>query len=121
MTANPISNHRDPTIQNLRFYTPDADVFVTTRLPGLPIKFFGEYPRLVVHDVGDRVWVWSHYAERLPDGIVPVGDGKNNGYDHAGTRLVSIPADWCMFMDKNTAEEIVKAIDADYHLLLATR
>ena len=76
--------------------------------------FDGPVP--VTHDTGDRIWVLASYADNLPVGVVMVGDGLNNGYDVNGSKLVSVPASWCSFIDDDKAASIRACIEADRQL-----
>jgi len=78
---------------------------------------FDGHPVEIIHDTGSRVWVGSSYADELPEGVVPVGDGLTNGYDLDGGRIVSLPVEWCTFLSAEEAENIEKMIEADERLM----
>ena len=84
-------------------------------------EFLFNGPVQVVHDTGDRVWGGATYADELPDEVVQVGDGLNNGYDYNGNKIVSVPAEWCTFMDDEEAHNIALLIQADEQLLSYAR
>lgn len=73
-----------------------------------------EGPRQIIHDTGHRVWVWVNYSETsdLPVEIGTVTDGTDEGWDINGNRIMSIPADWCTFIDEDEAVAILKMKDA---------
>lgn len=72
-------------------------------------------------DVGPHVWVHASYADHLPEGAVQVGDGRSPGYSVGGTRIISVPAEWCTFYTDVEAEGIQLAKDADEQLMSYAR
>lgn len=83
------SNYNEPHIEQLR-QQPTKAVYVS--IEG------SRGPRVVVHDLGRRVWVWSNYAEQWPPCVIQVGDVVTNGYDQNGIRLMSVPEHMCHFI-----------------------
>jgi hypothetical protein len=75
-------------------------------------------PRAIVLDVGDFVWVHASYADTLPADVRQVGDGRSNGYDAEGNRIVSVPiARVTEFLTTEEAEQVFAMQDADDRLL----
>ena len=76
-------------------------------------------PKAIVLDTGSHVWVSGSYSDEdkeIPE-IKRVGDGRSNGYDIHGSCVLSVPAEWCTFLDEKQAEEVMACIDADEKLL----
>lgn len=78
-------------------------------------------PCAIVHDTEKFVWISASYSDELIDGMKQVGDGRDNGYSHDGMRIISIPAEWCRFIDGDEAETIERCMDADDRLLSYAR
>jgi hypothetical protein len=107
------SNYREPGTKTLREQPFDAvyvSIIGTAHDSG---------PREVVHDLGKRVWVWADYSEHFPDSIVAVGDGRTNGYDTHGMRMISVPEYLCHFLSESEAEEIYRCREIDEAMLAA--
>lgn len=66
---------------------------------------------------GKHVWVAGCYAMKHHPDIRQVGDSRDNAFDEDGNCILSVPADWCWFMDETEAECITHCIDADQRLL----
>lgn len=97
---------------------PETDVGRVHGLSWVTVKdMFSGLPQPLIHDTGDRVWVGCDYSEDLPDGVVQVGDGLNNGYDVQGNKIISVPVEWCTFISEEEAESILQCRDADEQLL----
>lgn len=103
------TNYREPATKTLR-EQPFEPVYAS--IVGCNLG-----PREVIHDLGQRVWVWSEYSEQWPAAIVQVGDGLNNGYDRNGMRIISVPEYMCHFMSEGQAEDLHACMDADQAML----
>jgi hypothetical protein len=105
------------TVKFRRFYKINensmGDLVEESMFEGRPVR--------VILDVSDRVWVSGSYADELPTGAVQVGDGLTNGYDFHGERIISVPAEWCTFIDEETAYTIDMCMHEDEKLLMYAR
>jgi hypothetical protein len=84
-----------------------------------PVLEEGVYP--IVLDTGKYVWISATYNEEKPEGVVQVGDGRDNGFSRDGCCVLSVPADWCTFYSPEEAEGIMQCIEADARLLSYAR
>lgn len=65
----------------------------------------------------DRVWFLADYHfVGLYEALRPITE-DGHGYSMEGDCLFSVPASWCKFHDEESAEEIIRAMDADQRLL----
>lgn len=79
----------------------------------------GPFP--VVLDTGPFVWVAADYSTDLLPGMVQVGDGRSNGFDRQGHRIVSVPEELCKFYSDDDAMAITECLEVDQQLLSYAR
>lgn len=98
-------------------YDPTSIDRVSGLLDWVTVKgMFEGRPTAVIHDTGQRVWLLANYADDLPERVVVITDGYGDGYDQNGNKLVSVPAEWCSFIDSDEAHNINMCMDADEEL-----
>jgi hypothetical protein len=74
-------------------------------------------PMQIVLDTGARVWVAACYSHELHPEMKRVGQEDGNGYDCHGHCVLSIPSEWCTFINDQEAEDVVKVMEVDAELL----
>ena len=75
-------------------------------------------PVPILHHTGKHVWIPAIYSDDFPEDVVQVGDGRDNGYDQDGNKVVSVPVRYVVrYMDETEAEQWAQAAAADASLL----
>ena len=119
-TMNIKPNADEARVKNLRLHQGQTDTLWVYLLgPWRDLAGRGEDcgPFEVLHDCGSRIWFWGNYSDELPEGAIHVGDGKSSGYDIYGSRIISVPVDWCYFLDNKEAIMWFQVRDIDEAML----
>lgn len=92
--------------------------FATICKPGEDkVPLFEKPIHQILFDLGARVWVLDHTNDALLEGIVVVSDGVTNGIDYHGSRVLSVPIEWCHLYDAKQVEAILYLIEINSWLL----
>jgi hypothetical protein len=68
------------------------------------------HPLPIVLHTGNRVWVAGNYAMKIHPSIVQVGDCLSNGFDEHGNCILSVPEEWCWFMDEREVADFTRKL-----------